>query len=392
MHTRLANLSISLLLFVTACTAKPLLSVTSADQSPEATSLFNWHQASIASGFSGLALVVQDDNILLKQAYGLADYEAGRAFTTETVFDTGSVTKQFTSAAILTLQQQGLLSVQDTLAQFFHDVPADKAGISLHQLLTHSAGLVDNLKGGDYSAVSRQQFLQQLFASKLHSAPGTEFAYSNAGYGLLGLVIEQVSGQSYEAYLQQWLFQPAGMQYTGYVQPKWQPEQLAVGYYQDRRWFQRLRHGLSKNELPARRWGSPLDHSWAEDGPWWNLHANGGLLSSLDDLYLWYQALQSDKILNDEQRSLLFTPHQATTRPGLYYGYGWIIDNSNPDDGTVIRHGGSNGLFTMDFRIQRQAEQQLLLLWMTNYSDQFFSQNRDALLHAVPFDHLKKHK
>ncbi|SEB01026.1 serine hydrolase domain-containing protein [Alkalimonas amylolytica] len=347
------------------------------------SSLTAWHQASIETGFSGLALIAEGEQVLLQQAYGLADYEQQRPFTTDTVFDTGSVTKQFTAAAILRLQQQGLLSVQDTLAQFFSDVPADKAGISLHQLLTHSGGLIGDLRGGDYSPKTRQDFLRQLFASRLQSTPGSQFAYSNAGYGLLGLIIEQVSGQSYESYLQQWLFQPAGMQHTGYVLPKWPAEQLAVGYYQDRRWFQRIRHGLSKSELPARRWGNPLDHSWADDGPWWNLHANGGLLSTLGDLYLWYQALQSDKVLSDEQRGLLFAPHQATTRPGLYYGYGWLIDNSTPEHGIVIRHGGSNGLFTMDFRIHQPAEQPLLLLWMTNYSDQYFSQNRDALLHAV---------
>lgn len=372
------------LLVLPACAHQSMEGADASDRNnPELSSLENWHQNSMEAGFSGLALIAKGEQVLLKHAYGLADYEQQRPFTTDTVFDTGSVTKQFTAAAILRLQQQGLLSVQDPLQRFFPHLPADKATITLHQLLTHSSGLVGNLRGGDYRVVSRQQFLQQLFASKLQSTPGTEFAYSNAGYGLLGLVVEQVSGQSYEAYLQQWLFQPAGMQHTGYVLPKWQPEQLAVGYYQDRRWFQRLRYSLSKDELPARRWGSPLDHSWADDGPWWNLHANGGLLSTLDDLYLWYQALQSDKILNDEQRSLLFEPHQATTRPGLYYGYGWMIDNSNPEHGSVIRHGGSNGLFTMDFRIYQHKEQQLLLLWMTNYSDQYFSHNRDALLQAV---------
>jgi CubicO group peptidase (beta-lactamase class C family) len=383
MPTRLAALSASLLLFIIGCAAKPLTAETSAHKPPEPATLSDWHQASVASGFSGLALVVQDTGALLKQAYGLADYEAGRPFNTATVFDTGSVTKQFTAAAILTLQQRGLLSVQDPLQRFFPHTPPDKATITLHQLLTHSSGLVENLSGGDYSVVSREQFMQRLFASELQSTPGIEFAYSNAGYGLLGLVIEQVSGQSYEAFLQQWLFLPAGMDQTGYVHPKWKPEQLAVGYYQETRWYQRIWHRLSKSELPARRWGSPLDHSWAEDGPWWNLHANGGLLSTLSDLQLWHQALQSDRILNEEQRSLLFAPHQPTTRPGLYYGYGWIIDTTNPELGTVIRHGGSNGLFTLEFRIHQQAGSHTLLLWMTNYSAKYFSHNRDALLQAV---------
>ena len=199
MLSRITAIFISALLFITGCMGTPQLSISSAETSPKPINLSDWHQASIMSGFSGLALVEKDSNTLLKEAYGLADIEAGRAFTFDTVFDTGSVTKQFTAAAILTLQQQGLLSVHDSLQRFFPQVPADKAAITLHQLLTHSSGLLANLSGGDYSVVSRQQFLQRLFASELQSVTGTQFSYSNAGYGLLGLVIEQVSGQSYES-------------------------------------------------------------------------------------------------------------------------------------------------------------------------------------------------
>lgn len=337
--------------------------------------LQHWHQQAIADGFDGQVLVMQAGKPLLLQAYGMADYETGRAFTTNTVFDIGSITKQFTAAAILKLQEQGKLQLTDTLGRFFPEADDDKKLITLHQLLTHSSGLVTNLSGGDYSKVSRNIFIKRLFRSKLEAPSGSAFSYSNAGYAVLGLVIERVSGQSYEQYIHQQLLQPAGLSHTGYRIPDWQALPLATGYELKRdSWWR------GKADGSSRRWGTPLEKSWDKDGPWWNLHANGGLLSTIADLSLWQQALQTETVLSKASTTLLFTPHLTTPRAGTFYGYGWIVE---PDTqyGKVVRHGGSNGIFSADLRYY--ADKQLLIIFMTNNDSRFFPKYRDSLLVAV---------
>lgn len=348
-----------------------LLPTLSAEPSP----LKQWQQQAVADGFDGQVMVNQAGETLLLQAFGTADYEANRAFTTDTVFDIGSLTKQFTAAAILKLQEQGKLQLSDTLDQFFPEAADDKKSITLHQLLTHNSGLVNNLSGGDYSKVSRNKFIKRLFRSKLDAPPGTIFSYSNAGYALLGLVIERVSGLNYENYLQQHLLKPAGLQYTGYRIPDWSGLPLATGYELKRDSF----FG-GKADGSSKRWGTPLEKPWDKDGPWWNLHANGGFLSTMDDLSLWLQSLQKGTILSQASTALLFTPHVITPRDGVFYGYGWIVEPASPQ-GKMVRHGGSNGVFTADVRYY--ADKQLLIIFMTNNDSKFFPSYRDTLIEAV---------
>src|SRR5262245_1884520 len=210
-------------------------------------------------GFSGSLLVARNGKVLLEKGYGWADREHGVPFTAETVFDIGSITKQLTGAAILALEMEGKLKVTDPISKYFPDVPADKAGITLHHLLTHSAGLED-VFGGDFEEMPRDRLVKTALASKLLWPPGTRYRYSNAGFSLLAAVVEIVSGQPYETFLQERLFKPAGLTKTGYRAPKWPSASLAHGY------------------SPEGDWGTPLDHAWAPDGPWWNLRGNGGIL------------------------------------------------------------------------------------------------------------------
>ncbi|MCS4307894.1 CubicO group peptidase (beta-lactamase class C family) [Rheinheimera pacifica] len=337
--------------------------------------LRHWHQQAVTDGFDGLVLVMQADKPLLLQAYGMADYEASKAFTIETVFDIGSLTKQFTAAAILKLQEQGKLQLDNTLGRFFPEAGDDKKTITLHQLLTHTSGIVNNLSGGDYSKVSRSTFIKRLFRSKLDTTPGSAFSYSNAGYAVLGLVIERASGQSYEQYVHQHLLKPAGIAHTGYRIPNWRNLPLAAGYeLKPDSWWGGKADGSSQ------RWGTPLEKPWDKDGPWWNLHANGGFLSTIGDLCRWQQALQTETVLSKASTTLLFTPHVATPRAGSFYGYGWIIEPAG-QYGKVVRHGGSNGIFTADMRYY--TDKQLLIIFMTNNDSRFFPAYRDSLITAV---------
>lgn len=282
-----------------------------------------------AFGFSGSLLVARDGRIVLEKGYGFADREKRIPFTADTVTCIGSITKQFTAAAILKLEMEGKLKVTDPISRYFEGVPEDKSGITLHHLLTHSAGLLD-LLGDDYNEMPRDRLVREALASKLLWPPGTQYRYSNLGYSLLAVVVEKVSGQPYEAFLQERLLKPAGLTMTGYRGPKWDQATLARGY---------SRQG---------DWGTMLDHPWAPDGPWWNLRGNGGILSTVGDLYKWHRALEGEAILSKEAKAKYQAPH-VSEGGGTYYGYGWSIAKTSRGT-TLVSHDGSNGIFTADFR------------------------------------------
>jgi hypothetical protein len=148
-------------------------------------------------GFSGVVLAAKDGEILLEEGYGLADRETGREVTAQSVFTIGSITKQFTGAAIAKLAEEGKLSFDDKIEKYFEGVPPDKRAITIHQLLTHTAGFVDAL-GGDFDLKATDEWvLAEALASKLLFEPGSRHEYTNVGYSLLGMIVERASGLSY---------------------------------------------------------------------------------------------------------------------------------------------------------------------------------------------------
>ncbi len=313
---------------------------------PKAARIHEYLTRATAFGFSGSVLVARDGEVVLHAGYGDADREAGIPVTPETVFDIGSITKQFTAAAILALEEEGKLRVEDPISRFFDEVPADKRAITVHHLLTHSSGLRGDFGSSDYQRMPRDSLVRLALESELLWAPGTRHRYANAGYSLLGAIVEKLSGRSYEDYLSEALFGPAGLERTGYLGPDWSKERVAVGY------------------RAGERWGTPLDHTWAEDGPWWNLRANGGLLSSARDLYRWHQALETDDVLTAASREKLFTPHVPEDEQGTsHYGYGWAITPT--ERGTrLVWHNGGNGVFFADLR--RYVDEDVVVIFMTN--------------------------
>jgi CubicO group peptidase (beta-lactamase class C family) len=296
-------------------------------------------------GFSGAILVGTSNRIILAKGYGFADRRARRLFTSRTVYDMGSITKNFTAGAIMKLQMQGKLQVSDRIDKFFSDVPADKRAITIEQLLTHSAGLVDSL-GDDYTdQVTRDQFVQRALHSALIHKPGERYDYSNVGYSLLGIIIEITSGKSYESYLREALFEPAGMTETGYVLAHW-----------DRR---RLTHTY----LEGADNGTALDHPWASDGPYWNLKTNGGLLTTLSDMYRWHLALLGDSIFPPSVLADYLAPRVHQVSKDGYYGYGWVVLKSQ--HGTrLVHHDGGDEYFLS--RFNRYLDDDIVVIWTTN--------------------------
>ncbi len=301
-----------------------------------------------AYGFSGSLLVARDGKVVLEKGYGWADRGRAVPFTAGTVFDIGSITKQLTGAAILKLEMDGKLAVTDPISKYFSAVPEDKAGITLHHMLTHSAGLED-VFGDDYEEMPRDRLVREALASKLLWPPGTRYRYSNAGFSLLAAIVEIVSKQPYETFLQERLFKPAGMTQTGYRAPQWPPASLAHGYNAEG------------------DWGTPLDHAWAPDGPWWNLRGNGGILSTVGDLYRWHQALEGEAILSRAAKEKYFAPHVPEDEEGRsFYGYGWAVFKT-PRGTRLIAHNGGNGIFAADFR--RYVDEGIVIVIGSNRSD-----------------------
>lgn len=303
-------------------------------------------------GFMGSVLVAKDGEVLIARGCGMRDAEKGARNTAATVFDIGSITKQFTAAAILVLEERGLLNVSDPLVKYFPTLPADKQGITIHFLLRHSSGLPGGI-GGDYEPIGREEFLQQLFIEPLESPPGKHFGYSNAGYSLLAMIIEDVSGMSYERFLQETLFAPAGLRATGYSLPRFHPDSVAVGYDGD--------------EMP---WGRPTEKAWDGDAPYWHLKGNGGILSTVEDLYAWDQALTTDAVLSATARTKLFAPElRPEEDPHHYYAYGWDVHRT-PRGTRVIGHNGSNRIFYADF--VRYVDEGLTVIHCSNRASRVF--------------------
>jgi CubicO group peptidase (beta-lactamase class C family) len=296
-------------------------------------------------GWSGGVLVARDGRIVLHKGYGLANRASRTAWTPDTVGNIGSITKQFTAAAILKLEAMGRLKVTDRMAAHLPGVPADKAAITLHQLLTHTAGLRGDLGGRDDEPIGRDELVARVLASPLARAPGHGFDYSNEGYSLLAAIVERVSGTGYEAFLHEQLFEPAGMTRTGYLRPRFDDALLARGYRAD-----------------GSDWGLVYRRRWREDGPGWYLRGNGGLQSTTGDLYKWHLALEGDAVLPAAQRAAFVAPH-VQTPGGDRYAYGWGVD-ATPRRTTVIAHNGGNRVFFADFR--RYVDERTVIIVLGN--------------------------
>ena len=301
------------------------------------------------NGFSGSILIAHKGEIISEKGYGYSDRENKVKNTPVTVFDIGSITKQFTAAAILKLEVTGKLSVNDKITKYFKNVPEDKQQITLHHLLTHSSGLKPAI-GGDYEMISSNEFTNKALKQKLLFPVGSAYEYSNVGYSLLAIIIEMVSETTYEDYLFQNLWKPAKMQQTGYLRPKFINEMIAMGYRR------------------SDAWGKPID-KWDGEVSW-HLKGNGGVLSTVKDMYKWHQALLNEDILSKEAKGKYYKPYirEGEGTPS-FYGYGWAI-YPTPRDTYLIAHNGGNNIFFADF--WRYLTEEVTVIMMTNsYKPEF---------------------
>jgi CubicO group peptidase (beta-lactamase class C family) len=261
--------------------------------------------------FTGSVLIAQDGKVFLSKGYGLADRAQGIPNTSQTRIHLGSLTKQFTAMAILILESRGKLSVQDPICSYIADCPAAWQDITIHYLLTHTSGLSRELSEERYQSMEPvaidpavpsdpAYFLGLAPALPLDTRPGEQYAYSNFGYVLLAHIIEQVSGQTYTAFLEQAIFTPLNMHNTGYEDSS---SGVALRY-------------TDRSATTAVEFLSPPISEGA-----------GHLYSTTEDLFLWDQALYTDQLLPRTELERIYEPYvpKTTDYPMFGYGYGWLV-------------------------------------------------------------------
>jgi CubicO group peptidase (beta-lactamase class C family) len=288
-------------------------------------------------------LVSREGKVLFNKAYGMADVKGKKANTPGTTFRIGSVSKQFTAAAILKLQEHGKLSVQDSLAKYYPKWPNGK-NITLHHLLTHTSGIYSYTSNPFFAIqVSKPANITTLIPAiqkeKVNFAPGEKWEYCNSGYFLLGLIVEKVSGKTYGEFLQTEFFKPLGMNRTGVHVAGKEPEGESLGYAKGL-----LGYKLSNN------W----DMTWAGGA--------GALYSTTGDLLRWNEAVFGGKVLKKETLRVAFTPVKLADGSTKNYGYGWGISEKRGI--RIISHGG--GLQGFQCNLAHAPDQKVTIVVLCN--------------------------
>jgi CubicO group peptidase (beta-lactamase class C family) len=280
--------------------------------------------------FNGSVLVAENGKVIYKKGVGLANMEWNIPNSAETKFRLGSITKQFTATLILQLVDQGKVKLDGKISDYLPDYRKDIGDkVTVHQLLNHTSG-IPSYTGmpGFFQDVSRNPFKVEDFVKKyasndLEFEPGSKFSYNNSGYFLLGAIIEKVSGKSYEQVLKENVFEPLGMKNSGYDHFDTLIEKRATGY-------QKTANGFFNAPY--------LDMSIP--------YAAGSLYSTVEDLYLWDQALYTDRVLPAQTKQVMFKPHLSN------YAYGWSVRNArfDPKVQVITHNGGINGFSTTIIR------------------------------------------
>ncbi len=227
-------------------------------------------------GYSGSVMVVQDDEVLVNEGYGLANIETGEANTADTIYTIGSITKLFTAISILQLHEAGTLDINAPISDYLPDVPADKADITIIQIMNMEGGLAtDHTNGTDFDPMSREEALDAILNAELYALPGTEFNYSNSGYTLLAILIEMTGGQSYQDYIREHILNPLDMRHSGFRGEAFENVAYASNIFDD--------YGTAND------W----DYSWVVVG-------NGGMVSNNADLYRFMQAVINYELVSQE--------------------------------------------------------------------------------------------
>jgi CubicO group peptidase (beta-lactamase class C family) len=320
--------------------------------------------------FNGSILVAEEGNIIYKKGFGFANMEWEIPNTPDTKFRLASMSKQFTATLIMQLVEEGKIQLDGKLSTYLPYYRKDTGDrVTIHQLLTHTSGIPSYTSryGGQLNRLTLEpdSLVIKYCSDDLEFEPGTEYRYNNSGYAILGAIIENLTGQTYEQVLQERIFKPLGMQNSGYDHSQTLIPKRASGYEKD---FSGYRNTAF------------LDMSVP--------YAAGALYSTVEDLYLWDRGLYGDKLLNKASLAKMFTPNLE------HYGYGWGVYSLPSGEGdsvkAVAHSGGINGFTT---RIMRILKDQHVIIALANVPNSVLPSMLEkiaAILYEQPYEPPKR--
>ncbi len=354
---KLLNLAISLCLLLPAIAQEPAAKIDSLVGAYSRLHKFN-----------GTVLVAKQGSVLLNKGYGYKNVAAKTPNDDKSIFQLGSITKQFTAAVILKLQEEKKLSVADPISKYFPGFPKGDS-IRIEHLLSHTSGIFNYTNDRSFmeKEVSNPKTREQMIAlfkdKPLDFSPGSSWNYSNSAYSLLGYIIESVTTMPYEQAVRQYLFNPAQMTSSGFDFTHLSHPDKTTGYF--------VVNAKAANAAPI------VDSTVA--------YSAGSIYSTTGDLYRWHQALQSNKLLTKAQQELAYTPVKNQ------YGYGWTIDSI--DGKRRVGHGG--GIHGYITNLSRVPEDDVLIVLLSNATDKSLGDltaSIYAILYNKPYELPRERK
>ncbi len=265
-------------------------------------------------------LISKNGNIIYKKAFGLANLELNVPMKTDNIFKIGSITKQFTAISILMLMEQGKLNLDDEITKFIPDYPTNGNKITIHNLLNHTSGIKNYTKVKGLNEISQKDLtpLELIDFSKnepIDFVPGAKFKYNNSGYVILGYIIEKITGQPYGEFVEEHIFKELEMTASQYASQRKIIENRASGYQKNDNYTNRMDFSLNL------------------------AYSGGGLMSTVDDMFKWQEAIKNNLLISKETTKKAFTNYTLNNGEHTNYGYGWHIKTIN--NNRTFEHGGS---------------------------------------------------
>ena len=265
-------------------------------------------------------LISKNGNTIYKKAFGVANLELNVPMQTENIFEIGSLTKQFTAISILMLMERGQLSLDDKITKFIPNYPTNGNEMTVHNLLTHTSGIknytslkeIRNIAKNDLEPLELIDFFKN---EPVDFAPGEQFKYNNSGYIILGYIIELLSGQSYASFIEENIFKKLNMRSSSYATHSKVITNKASGYQKRDDYVKNMHISYT---LP---------------------YAAGSLMSSVNDLLKWQEAIKNNLLISEEVTKKAFTNYTLNNGEPINYGYGWHIKTKN--NVRSFEHGGS---------------------------------------------------
>lgn len=333
-----------------------------------------------ADAFNGNVLIAEKGKVIFEKSYGLANEKTGAKLNANTIFELASVSKQFTAMGIVLLKKQGKLSYEDDITKYIPEL-ADYKGITVQNLLVHTGGLPDYMDlaiaNWDKNKIATNNDILNLFQTlkpKKAFETNEKWQYSNTGYLILGSIIERVSGQSFGEFLKQYIFQPLDMKHSLVYRSRYQPQKienyaLAYGYSDS------LKRKITADEM-GRNMYVFLD----------GIVGDGMVNTTAKDLLKWDRALYTNKLVDEEDKKMIFSSYPTNDNKGTNYGFGWFINNSK-DFGKRVYHSGSwAGYITY---IERDLDHDKTIIILQNNmlkNTEIPSRNTRRILYGLPIE------